>query len=150
VNGTRVTVRLACVYAAFLGCAPVSGAEAFITDQTGDEVSADGNSVYVVNWFSNEVWAIKYRDAGGDRENARRRRPPRVRNVFARNAVNSSYRVTSIVVRVALGVPFGVVGDVTEFEWELVPARAKTAVHRSPAAQAIERHDAGEPMREIA
>jgi hypothetical protein len=39
VNGVRITVRLACVYAAFLGCAPVSGAEAFITDQTGDEVS---------------------------------------------------------------------------------------------------------------
>jgi YVTN family beta-propeller protein len=32
-------VRLACVHAAFLGCAPVSGAEAFITDQTGEEVS---------------------------------------------------------------------------------------------------------------
>src|SRR5206468_2115911 len=39
VNGVRATVRLACVYAAFLGCAPASGAEAFITDQTGDEVS---------------------------------------------------------------------------------------------------------------
>ena len=38
-NGARVTVRLACVYAAFLGGAPASGAEAFITDQTGDEVS---------------------------------------------------------------------------------------------------------------
>jgi YVTN family beta-propeller protein len=24
----------------------------------GIETSADGNSVYVVNWFSNEVWAI--------------------------------------------------------------------------------------------
>src|ERR1700726_4979584 len=45
VNGVRVTVRLACVYAAFLGCAPAIGAEAFITDQTGDEVSADGNNV---------------------------------------------------------------------------------------------------------
>jgi YVTN family beta-propeller protein len=39
VNGGRVTVCFACVYAAFLGCAPASGAEAFITDQTGDEVS---------------------------------------------------------------------------------------------------------------
>jgi YVTN family beta-propeller protein len=39
VNGARVTVYLACVYAAFLGGAPASGAEAFITDQTGDEVS---------------------------------------------------------------------------------------------------------------
>jgi YVTN family beta-propeller protein len=39
VNGARVAVRLACVYAAFLGGAPASGAEAFITDQTGDEVS---------------------------------------------------------------------------------------------------------------
>ncbi len=38
-NGARVTVRLACVYAAFVGSAPASGAEAFITDQTGDEVS---------------------------------------------------------------------------------------------------------------
>jgi YVTN family beta-propeller protein len=44
-----VTVRLACVYAAFLGCAPVSGAEAFITDQTGDEVSVlDLGSKHVV------------------------------------------------------------------------------------------------------
>jgi YVTN family beta-propeller protein len=58
VNGVRITVRLACVYAAFLGSAPASGAEAFITDQTGDEVSADGNNVYIVNWFSNVVWAI--------------------------------------------------------------------------------------------
>ena len=33
--------------------------------------------------------------------------------------MNFPYRVTSIVVRVALGVPFGVVGDVTEFEREL-------------------------------
>jgi YVTN family beta-propeller protein len=57
-NDARVTVRLACVHAAFLGCAPAIGAEAFITNQTGDEISADGNSVYVVNWFSNEVWAI--------------------------------------------------------------------------------------------
>jgi YVTN family beta-propeller protein len=39
VIGVRVTVRLACVYAAFLLCAPASAAEAFITDQTGDEVS---------------------------------------------------------------------------------------------------------------
>jgi YVTN family beta-propeller protein len=39
VNGVRVSVRLACVYAAVLGCAPAGGAEAFITDQTGDEVS---------------------------------------------------------------------------------------------------------------
>jgi len=39
VNGVRITVRLACVYAAFLGSAPASGAEAFVTDQTGDEVS---------------------------------------------------------------------------------------------------------------
>ena len=38
-NGVRVIVCLACVYAAFLGCAPASGSEAFITDQSGDEVS---------------------------------------------------------------------------------------------------------------
>lgn len=35
----RASAWLACVYAAFLGCAPASGAQAFITDQTGDEVS---------------------------------------------------------------------------------------------------------------
>ena len=33
------TVCLACVWAAIPGCAPASAAEAFITDQTGDEVS---------------------------------------------------------------------------------------------------------------
>jgi YVTN family beta-propeller protein len=58
VKNSRASVWLACVYAAFLGCAPAIGAEAFITDQTGDEVSADSNNVYIVNWFSNEVWAI--------------------------------------------------------------------------------------------
>jgi YVTN family beta-propeller protein len=39
VNGVRASAWLACVYVAILGSVPASGAEAFITDQTGDEVS---------------------------------------------------------------------------------------------------------------
>jgi YVTN family beta-propeller protein len=39
VKCVRASAWLACVYAAFLGCAPASGAQALITDQTGDEVS---------------------------------------------------------------------------------------------------------------
>lgn len=38
-NGAWASAWLACLYVAFTGCAPASAAEAFITDQTGDEVS---------------------------------------------------------------------------------------------------------------
>jgi YVTN family beta-propeller protein len=55
----------------------------------GIETSADGNGVYVVNWFSNEVWAINTESLkvtakmpAGD--------GPRVRNFFARSAVSFS------------------------------------------------------------
>ena len=65
----------------------------------------------------------QYRDAGGDRENARRRRPPRIRNFFARNAVNFPGRVISDLDCVSPVASFWMLGDVAEFEWELIRTR---------------------------
>jgi Polyketide cyclase / dehydrase and lipid transport len=79
------------------GVAKTTGEGGNDPDAVKRQLTLDGGATI------DESLGDQYRDARGDRENARRRRPPRLRNVFARSAVNFSEPVISDLMCVAIG-----------------------------------------------